>query len=174
MFVTLNMFIRPIFKKKKKISISGGSKNVTIPWTLGHSDKHLFLFWLILSQISNLLRPNVFYFLLCMKRLFRWQPGQQHHFDNDWPKMRNSHHLIITRKMWTLPPTVDDSNHHIFVHSFRPIPTSPPSVPLSPSSFHSSFTIFTVSLSGSVVETCHSGLPKGRTLVLPFTLCQKK
>lgn len=75
--------------------------------------------------------------------------------------------------MWTPPPTVDDSNHHIFVHSFRPIPTSPPSVPLSPSSSHSSFTIFTVSLSGSVVETCHSGLPKGRTLVLPFTLCQQ-
>lgn len=44
---------------------------------------------------------------------------------------------------------------------------------ISPSPFlHFSFTIFTVSLSDSVVETCHSGLPKGRTLVLPFTLYQ--
>lgn len=54
----------------------------------------------------------------------------------------------------------------LFTHSDYLI--SPPSP-----SFHFSFTIFTVSLSDSVVETCHSGLPKGRTLVLPFALCQK-
>ena len=42
------------------------------------------------------------------------------------------------------------------------------SLPPPSSSSSSSFTIFTVSLSDSVVETCHSGLPKGRTLALPF------
>lgn len=55
----------------------------------------------------------------------------------------------------------------IFVPSFRLL------LP-SPSCFQSPLTILTVSLSGSVVETCHSGLPKGRTSVLPFPLCAKR
>lgn len=59
---------------------------------------------------------------------------------------------------------------------FPPSASSQPCSLLLPSSLssHSSFLIFTVSLSDSVVETCHSGLPKGRTPVLPCALCQKK
>lgn len=86
--------------------------------------------------------------------------------------------------MIPLPPqppnpslTVADSNHTLYFPLIQTQTLLPHPQPLhlllrlelfllSPSS-----TIFTVSLSGSVVETCRSGLPKGRTLARPFTLC---
>lgn len=96
-------------------------------------------------------------------RVWRWQPGQRHPSWTDWKSWKT---LDLPFHCWWFQ----------WPHfcSLIQTPHSPaPSSSCSLSS-HSSSPIFTVSLSDSVVETCHSGLPKGRTPVLPCALCEKK